>query len=291
MALLQERTVLACLHIGVWSGMMKDQDVNEEVATKHNADVKDAGSYSKRLVARKHLHGVSSKAHVISRTHRLLTLPWEDGGVRILSTKTYVAYGEQMRMARLAFDAAVLEFQANLPNYIEDAKRNVLGTMFKPEDYPTADEVVKKFWVDVEIKPVPKAADFRAELSDAATKAIIKDIEKRTDERLAKAMNDVFERVIDVTQHMVERLRAYKPVEGARTENNFRDTLVWNISELAKLLPDLNITGDSRIDELQAQLDDLTENSPTLLRDSEALRLKTADKAEKLLKKVQKYLV
>jgi ribosomal protein S13 len=272
--------------------MMRDQDVNEEVAERHQADVKDAGNYSKRLVARKHLHGVYSKASVLSRTHRLLTLPWEDGGVRILSTKSYMAYTEQMRLARLGFEAAVMEFSANLPSYIEDAKRNVLGSMFKPEDYPTQEAVTKKFWVDVEIKPVPKASDFRAELSDATVKAITKDIEKRTDLRLQQAMNDVFERVVDVTSKMVERLRAYEPVEGERAKNGFRDSLVWNAKELADLLPALNITGDKRLDDLQTKiLDDLTEYSPEILRADESLRNKTADKAEKLLKKVQSYLV
>ena len=136
-----------------------------------------------------------------------------------------------------------------------------------------------------------KSSDFRAELSDETTKAIVKDIERRTDQRLNEAMNDVFERVIKVTAKMAERLRAYKVVEGG-VESDFRGSIVWNIREIAELLPSLNITGDKRLDDLhQKLLDDLTAHSPEVLKDNESLRLKTADKAEKLLKKVQSYLV
>ena len=58
MTLLQERTVLACLHVGVWSGMMRDQDVNEQVAEANKADVDNAGKYSKFLVTYKEMKGV-----------------------------------------------------------------------------------------------------------------------------------------------------------------------------------------------------------------------------------------
>jgi hypothetical protein len=290
MTLLQERTVLACLHIGVWSGMMRDQDVNEEVAVANNADASDAGSYSKRLVSRKEMVAVHRQASVLSRTHKLLTLPWEDGGVRILSTRTYMAYTEQMRMAKLGFQAAVDQFNADLPRYIEAAKPR-LGKMFKSEDYPTPEAIAKKFWVDVEIKQVTNAKDFRAELSNETTKAIVKDIERRTEQRLNEAMNNVFERVIEKTTKMVDKLRAYK-VNGDTVENDFKGTLVWNIKELAELLPSLNITDDKRLDEIhQKLLDDLAAHSPEVLKDNESIRLKTADKAEKLLKKVQSYLV
>ncbi len=290
MTSLNERTVLTSLHIGAYNGKAVDRQVTEEVSERHHADLKDAGRYSKQLIASKYLQPVISKINNTRRVHRLLTLPWDDDA-RILSNTGFNHYTETMRLQRHSVEAAAGEFAAHWPDYIQEA-RTRLGNMFDYEDYPVAEVVAKKFYIDVEIKPVPVAGDFRAELSDASVKAITKDIERRTEERLGKAMNDVFERIADATGKMVEKLRAYKPkVIGEAQEGTFRDSLVYNIRELAELIPSLNITGDKRLDELHTRLlADCAAHEPDQLRDNEKLRKQTAAAAEKILKKVNGYL-
>lgn len=287
---LSERAMLTHLGIGMWSGSSHDPNITEEVSQTHQAELKDAGRYTKQLISKKFLRHVGTNASVARRTHRLLTLPWDDAGVRILSTTGYIAYTEQMRMKRLAFEASVIEFCGQLPSYVEEAKKR-LGSMFDAEDYPNADDIKRKFYLDVEVRPLPEAGDFRAALTEKQVSVIVKDIEKRTEQRLKAAVNDVFLRVADVTEKMVERLRAYTPGNGGPSENTFRDSLVWNCKDLALLLPDLNITGDSRIDALSKRLvDDLTEHAPEVLRDNEKARAATAAKAEKILNKVRGYI-
>jgi hypothetical protein len=283
---LSERTVLASLHIGSWSGSSHDREVTEEVSEMHRADSKDSGRFTKQLISKKFLKEVNTAISLARRTHRLLTLPWDDDN-RILATVVFTGYTEQMRLKRHGVEASAIRFRDNFPSYIHEAKTR-LGSMFAAEDYPDAETVFKRFYVDVEIKPVPEAGDFRAELSDESTKAIVKDIERRTDERLQQAVNDVFQRVEIVTAKMVDRLRAYDPVKG---ENDFRDTLVYNVKDVADLLPSLNITNDPRLVTLQQRLlDDLVEHTPETLKDNERIRNKTADKAEQILKKVRSYI-
>lgn len=287
---LSERAMIACLHAGSWTGQLVDQDVTDEVSQSHQAE-QDAGKYRKQIVARKFLHHVNSRIGMARRTHRVLTLPWDDNGERILSAMGYVQYTTQMRLQREAVEAAANEFATNMDEYIVEAKVR-LGTMFDQADYPEADDIRKKFYVDVEIKPVPEAGDFRTELSEKTVKAIVADIERRSNERLEAAINDVFQRIATLTSHMVERLRVFTPAQGSeRAQNIFKDSLVYNIKELADLLPSLNITNDGRIEKLRLQLlDDLTEHSPDLLRADERLRQRTADKAEKIYEKVKQYL-
>ena len=291
MSLLSERAVLAGLHIGNWSGTLHDRDISDETAERHKADARDSGRYTKQLVSKKALHHVGSHISAARRAHRLLTLPWDDLGTRILSNRGYIQYTEQMQLRRHAVEAAAHEFCANYEQYVNEAKTR-LGSMFDATDYPSAESIQKRFYVDVEIRPVPEAADFRAQLSDDSVRAIVKDIETRTEARLQAAVNDVFERIADVTGKMVERLRAYKPSEGGgRPENTFKDSLVYNVQELADLIPALNITQDPRLDALQQRLlNELAGQSPDLLRDDDRLRAKTADAAEKILKKVQGFI-
>lgn len=283
---LSERAMLASLHTGMWSGMAVDREVSEEVSENHKAE-RDSGHYKKRLISSKFLSHVGSKLDVARRTHRILTLPWEDDGTRILSNTGYLHYTESMRLHQHAVKAATHEFINSLPVYIEEA-RTRLGTMFNKEDYPSAKDLPDKFYIDVEIKPIPTGSDFRAKLTDDAMKAITQDIEDRCNERIEAAITDVYQRVADVTSRMAERLRGYEPGESTGV---IRDTVVYNISELADLIPSLNITGDPKLDALAKQLkDDLVEHSPEVLRADAKARKRTADAAERILNKVNTFL-
>lgn len=283
--------MLASLHRGIWSGTKHDRQVTEDTAEAHKADLKEAGRYNKQLISRKFLAKVGSKMTVARQTHRILTLPWDDEGTRILSAQGYQHYTTSMRTCRLGVEAAAGEFIKNYPEYIRQAKV-LLGDMFNEQDYPGAEELKKKFYLDVEIKPIPEAGDFRTKLADNTVRAITKDIERRTNERIEAAVNDVFARIVDVTGKMAERLGNYEPSAGEEKASGlFRDSLVYNVSELADLIPSLNILEDPRLTALAAQLKaDLVEHSPDILRTDAKLRKTTAMKAERIYKKVSTYL-
>ena len=291
MSTLSERAMLAGLSIGSWTGRSIDRAVTEEVSDSHKADKREAGRYSKQLVATRFLHQVGSVASTASRIHRVMTSPWEDNGVRILSNLGYKNYSDQMRLIRIKYEEAADTFVQYLPDYITEAKSR-LGTMFDNEDYPSAGDIRTKFYLDVEIKPVPDSGDFRVQMSDATVKAIVKDIERRNNERVEKAMNDAFTRVHDVVAKMAEGLKDYQPkADGEKAKNTFRDSLVYNIHELSLLLPALNITGDKRLEELQTTLmEQLVEHSPEVLRVDAKLRATVASRADKILAKVGKYI-
>ena len=105
MTSLNERTVLTCLHIGSYNGKAVDREITEEVSEQHHADLKDAGRYSKQLIASKFLKPVVSKIGTARKLHRLLTLPWDDDA-RILSNTGFTHYSDQMRLQRLGVEAA-----------------------------------------------------------------------------------------------------------------------------------------------------------------------------------------
>lgn len=289
MSLLSERAMLASLRIGSWSGTLFDGQVSEEVIENHRAE-QGAGRYNKQIVARKFLHPVSSQISAARTAHRVLTLPWSDDGPRALSCQAYNIYTQQMRLCRQNVEAAAAKVAAGMPEAIEEARKR-LGTMFNSEDYPSAGEIRDKFYVDAEISPMPDAQDFRAKLSDDSVKAIVKDIERRADERLTKAMGDIYRRVAEVTGKMAEKLKAYEPAQGDEpAKNTFRDTLVYNVKELADLIPALNITGDQALTDLQQRL--LTDLlvSPEQLKGDDKVRAATAKKADAIFNKVKKYL-
>jgi hypothetical protein len=279
--------MLVSLNIKSWGGKAIDREVTEEVSESHDADLRDSGTYNKQLVSKKALRPVLSKIALTRKTHHMLSLPWDDGS-RILSASGYLHYTKCMRDNRLAVEEAAKALSSNFKEHIEEAKTR-LGTMFNITDYPSAEDVLKRYAIDVEIKPIPEAGDFRTKLSDATVKAVTKDIEKRTQERVKAAVADVFERIVDVAGKMADKLNGYKEAEGQK--GAFRDSLVYNVTSLAELIPSLNITSDERLNELSAQLlKYLGTNSPELLRTDSKLRHKTAQAAEHLAKKARSFL-
>jgi len=291
MSTLSERAVLVTLSTGVWSGRSHDREVTEEASKLYKADLKEAGSFTKQLISTKFINEVASVARSARAIHRLLTLPWMDNGTRIMSNAGFEHYSDQMRTSRLKFEAKVKEFIHTMPDAIKEAQVR-LGKMYDPEDYPSNDDLKHKFSFDVEVNKVPEASDFRAKMSDATVKAIVKDIERRTEERVQGAMNDAFQRIIDVTTKMNETLKGYEPPkDGEKAKGNFQSSLITNVKEIADSLTALNITGDPRLEDLQAELvKELVEHSPEVLKDDGKLRHATAKKAAEIAKKVRSYL-
>lgn len=292
---LSERAILVTLHTGAWTGSLVDKQVTEEVSEANNAAKNGAGRYNKQIVASRFLSAVNSKVSQIRRTHFALSLPWEDSGARILATRGYENYCEQIRNGRIMVEAAAREFVKGMDVYIDEAKVR-LGDMFDAADYPEADEILSRFYVEYETQQVPEAGDFRAALTKDQVKAVVKDIEARTNERVQIAMHSAFERIADVTGKMAEKLRDFEPAtgkaKGQRGKAAFRATLVYNVKELAELLPSLNITGDKRLDQLQKDLLKLCDPDmpPEVLRIDAKARAKMAKQADDVFKKVSEYL-
>jgi len=286
-----EQAMLVSLHIGSYSGMMFDKAVSEEVNESFKADRVNAGRYNKRLVATRFLTDVSSSHIAAKKVHKILTLPWTDDGTRIITNKAYTEYLKRMKDAKRKIEIEVDKFVAGLPEYITEAKDR-LGKMFDESDYPSTDEMKAKFKFDFEVSPVPLSGDFRVKLNEEDTKAIIRDIERRSKQRLDNAMNDIFQRVAEKVGKLAEKLREYQPSsDGAATKGRIHPNLVIGIYEFAEMMPILNITDDPRIEALRQQLlSELAEESPELLRSDAKLRQQVLSKADKILKKVESYM-
>jgi len=288
---LAERTLLVTLRIGIWTGQVHDQDITDEVAENHKADQNDAGRYIKRLMPKDWLKPVHGAAGVLRRQHKLLTLPWEDDGARIISTRGHEDYIKSMKPLRQSFDTIVEEACSAYPAAVKTSRVR-LGTAYNKDEYPDVSEIKAKFWVDIETKGLPEATDFRAKMSDASSAAIVKDIERRQKERLTKALSDVFARIVVNVEKVHERLSVYKPGEGlAGPDGVFRDTLISNIRTFADTIDTLNIADDPALNDMKNRLvADICKYEPQRLRDDAKARNEVVKRSEALLKKARAYL-
>ena len=164
--------------------------------------------------------------------------------------------------------------------------------MFKAADYPEAADLRNKFAMDCKVLPVPTSDDFRVDISDAQAQRIRAEIEEQVGEATRAAVRNIFERIAELAERMVDRLGAYKPAtkKGERSEGVFRDSLVENVRDMIAVLPALDITGDPRITSLTERLKVLAEHDASVLREDEGKRRDVAHEAQAILDQIGDFL-
>lgn len=287
---LASRAMIVSLTISQWSGRRLDREITDEVNQQHNAAA-DAGRYNKLLLPKEALAPIVSVVSETRADFLKRTLPWMDNGSRIMAADGYMAHMSWIRSQASRFDTAVEDFLRKYPSYVQDARVRLNG-MFKDEDYPSVEELRRKFDMSCRVLPVPSAEDFRVDMSDAQAERIRTDIEEQVRSATSQAVQDIYRRVAEVTGRMVERLNAYKPAarKGEKSEGVFRDSLVENVRDLIGVLPALNITGDPQLDAMVERLKPLVAYDASVLRDKPELRRDVAAEAQAVLDSVAGFL-
>lgn len=287
---LSTRALLVSLTISQWSGRRLDRKVTNEVNTQHNAAA-DASRVNKLLLPPEALQGITKVVSATRSGFIERTLPWLDDGQRVMASDAYIPHSAWFRKQHAAFDDEVQKFLDTYDKHVADAAKR-LGSMFDPQDYPTKAELRTKFLMATNVLPVPTANDFRAEMNPTQAAEIRMQIEKSVADATQAAVRDIYKRVAEVAERMVERLTAYKPATkpGDKAEGIFRDSLVENVRDLIGILPSLNILGDPELAAMADKLKPLAEHDASALRDDAALRRSVAAEAQAILDGISDFI-
>jgi hypothetical protein len=270
--MIQSKAMLTRLSISQWTARKYDKSVSSEVEKAHSAH--DAGRFNKLLVNKSLLEPISKLTGVIRTFHYHTTLPWSDGGDRLLPSILFMQYTQQMRAYKAEFAKLVSEFAHSYPTEVQ-AARNRLGTMYNPADYPDVSEMYARFDVTTEFIPIPDAKDFRVDVSAEAADEIRQQITESVNMRQVEAVRDCYKRVREVVSKLYDRLSIEDAV--------FKDSLVSNAQALMDVLPGLNITQDPELDALHTEISATLLVSPNTLRNDPATRENTAKIAKTIL--------
>ncbi len=276
---LGERAMLVDLSIGAWLGQKFDYKTTGEVLTDSSAE-SDGGVWRTHLVPRKMMKKIRKIISTSRAAHYELTLPWNDGGIRILPAALFLAYTEEMRKHESEFMAIVTNFiEVEYDGILAEAATR-LGKLYRPEQYPTPAQLRKKFSFHTHVQPIPSAGDFRVALGSDTTEAVKADIEKQTKEAIDRATGSLWERLHQCVEKIAERL--------SDADATFRDSLIGNVQELAGMLPVLNIMGDKNLADMAAKvMEKLGNLSPDSLRENAAQRSDAAKAANSILKSME----
>ena len=291
---LKRKAVLVSVVISQWTARKLDRKVTKEVNESRGASA-DAGRYNKLLIETERLAKITGIVSEARTLHYKMTKPWADEGPRILPNALYAEFANKFRSLKREFDIEADRFCREYPDYITERARKLNG-LYDPADYPSPQDIRSKFALDIVVLPFPDVEDFRSDLDPEIAEDIRAEIAEacKVDDKLSKHNA---EQIIEVVGHMAKKLAEYAgkdeklASESKGKGSYFKDSLVGNVRELARLLPAFNLTGDTKLAAVIDRIErDLCVEEAQTLRENDVVRANVQKSADEIVAEVEKFL-
>jgi hypothetical protein len=175
-------------------------------------------------------------------------------------------------------DEAVDELCAKWGALVARARIDLNG-MFKPEDYPTVDQLRSRYTATVRTSVIPKA-DFRNSqgLTKEQRDELIEDYNTQVNVSLQEGVEECFDRMQFIVGHFADLLHA---------EGRFKINTLDNILTVADRVKNLNITDNAQIAEFVERMSELSINTDhEAARKDDVYRASLANEATVLVKDI-----
>ena len=270
--------MLVDLNISMWTGRKMDKKVSEEIDASKSTKAR-AGNYHKKLLAGSDkLEKVQKIATAVRTWNYQQTLPWSDGGSRLLPMKSFFDYKQTLNNFENQYNDAVNDFLTEYPQLVSGSAFT-LGDLFDRGEYPDVEELRNKFRFKYVFCPVPDAGDFRIDVEEQAKNELQQQYKEYYDGKLADAMKDAWDRLHDTLTHLSERMDYTD-----ENKKKFWDSTITNATDLCGLLTSLNITNDPKMEHARQQLEKaLSGVEASDIRESEAIRSSVKSKVDDIL--------
>jgi hypothetical protein len=290
---LSERAVLLHLSIGGWNAKISDDDARDTVVRAFGVENADRIDAKKCLIDPEILKKVKNAGQQARVWHYKHSVPWMDGGLRLISAIKLDEHCAKLRELRSGWEKEVIDLRGKIGPALEEGKKALSG-LGKDEDFPSEDVVLSKFKFSYGLVPVPDQRDIRVELSAEGMAEAQASVNRLVDESSKGILVDIQNRVSGVVQKIVETLADKKErtkkskKDGTVTKDVgysvFRDSLIENALEIVPLIRELNILEDPSVEALATNLENTLKGvNPEKIRGNEDYRKEVIDKTKGLL--------
>lgn len=281
---LSDRALLVQLSISQWTARKFDKKATQDVANQHGVNAA-VGRYNKSLLPlNDYLTMVHQKSGYIRNKFYENTLAWGIEGTQLLPTANYLNFVTEFRKEKAEWQTLVDLFTSNYATLKADAKRS-LGTLYREDDYPHDNQIAAKFRMDMAVFPVP-TNDFRVAIGQEELARVQQDVEARVARASAEAMRDVWQRLYDKVEHLVERL-----VKVDDPKSRFHETTLEHLSHLCELLPRLNFNDDPNLEAMRREVEaKLTGLSKDAIVGNDTFRNQKIDEAKAIMDKMAVFM-
>jgi len=279
---LQSSAMILRLSISMYTGRKADKKTKEEVVADKGAGSRAAASVYKSLFAGDaDLDAINTFQAKARKRVADMTVPWTDGGDRLVSTRNYFEVAKELASLRSEFERLVGVFVSGYATKVSNAAF-ALGDLFDRNEYPQPAEIWHKFAFVYSFEPVPDAGDFRVDLQNDAINELRTQYQQAAQDRLNAAMQDVWQRVMSEVTRLRDKMIV--PEKGKRPR--IFESTFDGFKELVGSLEALNITNDPRLNDVRVQLKNALEPVDIeSLRDSDDVRASVKSQMQSVLDK------
>lgn len=281
---LNHRAMLAVLNRRIWQAAATDRNIAEKAEKEAGAE-RGTLKVIKELVPKDYLSSIRRIADIGYDEHVKMTVPGFMRGQNLLCTGALERYSSIQKEIIYNFQKEVESFIDIYPGLYSKAQKR-LGRSFRPNDFPSHNELPGYFEYSIKFFPVPRVMDWRIEgLADG-------DVEKYRDEayQSIKAMYDaatleVFRRAKLTLTSLADQATKYEPKFGGASL--LREATIEAIKEMANLVSEMNIAHDPELYKIGKEMrDNFAKLDAKALRHSEEERKTVAVTAMDILKRI-----
>ena len=263
----------------IWTGRKKDKRASAQVTSDNNAESGSAGVYKKLLGNCPELEAITKHVgNVRNNTHYRMTMPWSDLGQRLLTTAMLPDYQRMMSEAQVEFWRLVAEFMRVYQWELSQVQAK-LGTLYRPEDYPSEDDIREKFGFNVMYTPIPESGDFRVDVGSDQMQELQDNYEQHYTMQINRAMSNIHDRTVEKLTKLHDSINW----ERGERKGKIFESVFDHCLELIDMLETCNLTGNTQMAAVHAKLKaqfmgkGMQALSPEALREDDVLRRQTRD--------------
>ena len=276
---LNERAMLVKVTCHQWSASSTNQRVSKEACIQNGAK-SDAGVFVTKLTPKGALDEINSERLKCRAIWLRYTLPWMDGGYRVIPSALFFEYTKKMRAAIAKHTKAVERFLERYPEYLQEAQER-LGNIKKEHRLPSVEEIKYKFGIDCDVLPMPFDGDFRIDMNADDLDEIKANARNTIEAAASKAVTELYKQFGQLITNIIKSMKKDKRIHAS---------VIHNLKDFCDMIPVMNITDDPKLEELRKEaMKKLSTLDPEDLRAIKSKRQAAGKDASELLDKIKQY--
>jgi hypothetical protein len=233
------------VRVSSWMGQVRSDEGQYELAKNHDAE-KDALSVGLALLPKAVQKEIRDHVIGIRKAVAKASLPFEDGGYRILKATEYSRLNAEIQKRQSDFQTYIHDEVYMKYDELRFMAQTRLGSLFDEDSFPTLESIMGRYGACLFVQPIENLEDLRIDgIPDAELAKIKEDTLAEYEKNLVAGQMELVQSIRKAVEAILEKTDN----EGSRYKRALE-----NLSELCDSVPALNILGSDELEKLAKQI-------------------------------------
>ena len=269
-----KKLVKTRIRVSSFNGNVKSTDGQYELANSNNADA-DSINVGVSMFPKSVQQQIREHSIGIRKAVAKASLPFQDGGYRIMPAKDYPALNKEVQKRVEAFRSYVYD-EIYMNDVLKEMAQRRLGDLFRYDSFPEKEDIMDRYSAVLFFEPITDMTDLRIEgLTDAELETIKAETIREYEANLKSAQGELVANL----KKSVEGILKKTETEGSRYKRALQ-----NLSELTDSVVSLNILEDKNLNDIAKKIKkEIASTDGNLIKESKTAKSKLKSKSKEIL--------